>query len=217
VKKVGKMVVTSGGAKGGSNQVKSPLFEKNARNFRIGGDIQPKRDLTRFVKWPKYIRIQRQKRILLQRLKVPPALNQFSKTIDKNQGKNYGSIFYGPSPLILSVSPILIINISIASQLLKLLAKYKPESHKEKHQRLQKEAESKKGGADAKKTPKPVVIKFGLNHVTELVEEGKAKLVVMAHDVDPIELLAFLPALCRKKGIPFAFIKGKARLGKLVH
>ena len=81
------MVVTSGGAKGGSNQVKSPLFEKNARNFRIGGDIQPKRDLTRFVKWPKYIRIQRQKRILLQRLKVPPALNQFSNTIDKNQGK----------------------------------------------------------------------------------------------------------------------------------
>ena len=84
----GKKVVTSStGAKGGANQVKSSLFEKNPRNFRIGGDIQPKRDLTRFVKWPKYIRIQRQKRILLQRLKVPPALNQFSNTIDKNQGK----------------------------------------------------------------------------------------------------------------------------------
>lgn len=81
----GKKVVTAsadvrGGAKGG----KSPLFEKNARNFRIGGDIQPKRDLTRFVKWPKYIRIQRQKRILFTRLKVPPVINQFSKTIDKN-------------------------------------------------------------------------------------------------------------------------------------
>lgn len=60
-------------------------------------------------------------------------------------------------------------------------------------------------------------MKFGLNHVTQLVEDGKAKLVVMAHDVDPIELLVFLPALCRKKGIPYAFIKGKARLGKLVH
>ena len=82
-----KVVTTSAGAKGGAKQVKSPLFEKNPRNFRIGGDIQPKRDLTRFVKWPKYIRIQRQKRILLQRLKVPPTLNQFSKTIDKNQGK----------------------------------------------------------------------------------------------------------------------------------
>lgn len=87
MKKVAKgKKIVSGGE--GSKQVKSPLFEKNARNFRIGGDIQPKRDLTRFVKWPKYIRHQRQKRILLQRLKVPPALNQFQKTLDKNQGKS---------------------------------------------------------------------------------------------------------------------------------
>ena len=82
----GKKVVTaSTGSKGGSKVgVKSSLFEKNPRNYRIGGDIQPKRDLTRFVKWPKYIRIQRQKRILFTRLKVPPAINQFSKTVDKN-------------------------------------------------------------------------------------------------------------------------------------
>jgi len=56
-----------------------------------------------------------------------------------------------------------------------------------------------------------------LNHVTTLVEEGKAKLVVMAHDVDPLEMMIFLPALCRRKEIPFCFVKGKARLGKLVH
>ena len=31
------------------------LFEKTPRNYSIGGDIQPKRDMTRFVKWPKYI------------------------------------------------------------------------------------------------------------------------------------------------------------------
>jgi large subunit ribosomal protein L7Ae len=98
-----------------------------------------------------------------------------------------------------------------------LLAKYKPETKKDKKTRLQKEAESKTGGADAKKQAKPLVIKYGLNHVTELVEDGKAKLVVMAHDVEPIELLVFLPALCRKKGIPYAFVKGKARLGQLVH
>jgi large subunit ribosomal protein L7Ae len=98
-----------------------------------------------------------------------------------------------------------------------LLAKYKPETKKDKKTRLLKEAENKQGGADAKKQAKPVVVKYGLNHVTQLVEEGKAKLVVMAHDVDPLELLAFLPALCRKKGIPYAFIKGKARLGQLVH
>jgi large subunit ribosomal protein L7Ae len=53
--------------------------------------------------------------------------------------------------------------------------------------------------------------------VTQLVEDNKAKLVVIAHDVEPIELMVFLPALCRKKGVPFCIIKGKARLGKLVH
>jgi large subunit ribosomal protein L7Ae len=115
-----------------------------------------------------------------------------------------------------SLSQLLLI-ISVASQLLKLLAKYKPENKKEKKVRLQKEAEAKANGQDPKKTAKPQVLKFGLNHVTTLIEEGKAKLVVMAHDVDPLELLAFLPTLCRKKGIPYAFIKGKARLGKLVH
>jgi len=50
-----------------------------------------------------------------------------------------------------------------------------------------------------------------------LVEQKKAKLVVIAHDVDPIELVIWLPALCRKMNVPFCFIKSKARLGKLVH
>ena len=102
-----------------------------------------------------------------------------------------------------------------------MLAKYSPETKKDKKTRLQKEAETKAGGkTDAKKgdkKDKPTVLKFGLNHVTELVEQGKAKLVIIAHDVDPIEMVVFLPALCRKKGIPYAFVRGKARLGKLVH
>merc|ERR1719277_1616489 len=64
---------------------KNPVFEKRPRNFRIGGDIQPKSNLTRFVKWPGYIKLQRQKRILLQRLKVPPSIAQFQHTLDKTQ------------------------------------------------------------------------------------------------------------------------------------
>lgn len=94
-----------------------------------------------------------------------------------------------------------------------MLAKYSPETKQEKKDRLKKDAE--KGGAG--KTPKPVHIKFGLNHITTLVEEGKAKLVVIAHDVDPIEIVVHLPTLCRKKGVPYCFIRGKANLGKLVH
>jgi large subunit ribosomal protein L7Ae len=36
---------------------------------------------------------------------------------------------------------------------------------------------------------------------------------VIADDVDPIELVVFLPALCRKMGVPYVIVKGKARLG----
>ena len=52
-----KVVTTAGGAKSSSGP--DSLFKKTPRNFRVGGDIQPQRNLTRFVKWPKYVRIQR--------------------------------------------------------------------------------------------------------------------------------------------------------------
>jgi len=187
--KAGKKVVESKGGAGGSSAGSGSLFKKNPRNFRLGGNIQPKRDLTRFVKWPKYVRIQRQKRILLQRLKVPPTINQFSQTINKNE----------------------------SSKLFKLLAKYSPEDKKAKTQRLKEKAEAVKAGKGGDKDSKPKILKFGLNHVTTLVEEGKAKIVVIAHDVDPIELMVHLPALCRSKGTPFCFVRGKASLGRLVN
>jgi len=65
-------------------------------------------------------------------------------------------------------------------------------------------------------TPKPILVKFGFNHVTDLIEAGRAKLVLIAHDVDPIEVVLWMPTLCVKKDIPFAIIRGKARLGALV-
>merc|ERR1712176_1144978 len=63
----------------------------------------------------------------------------------------------------------------------------------------------------------PHVIKFGLKHVTYLIESKKAKLVCIAHDVDPLGLVVWLPALCKKMDVPFCIIKGKARLGSVVH
>nr|XP_054103206.1 60S ribosomal protein L7a-like [Callithrix jacchus] len=66
-------------------------------------------------------------------------------------------------------------------------------------------------------TKRPPVLRAGVNTVTTLVENKKAQLVVTAHDVDPIELVVFLPALRRKMGVPYCIIKGKARLGRLVH
>jgi large subunit ribosomal protein L7Ae len=38
--------------------VVNPLLEKKPKNFSIGQDIQPKRELTHFVKWLRYIRLQ---------------------------------------------------------------------------------------------------------------------------------------------------------------
>jgi len=176
------------GTKTTKKAAQNPLFEKRSRTFGIGGDIPPKQDLTRFVKWPEYVRLQRQKVILHQRLKVPPAIAQFSHTLDKNT----------------------------ATQLFQLLNKYKPESKQEKKARLLKEAEAKTAEGDkstTKDSKKPVYAKFGLNHVVALVEAKKAQLVVIADDVDPIELVVFLPALCRKMGVPYVIAKGKARLG----
>jgi len=49
-----------------------------------------------------------------------------------------------------------------------------------------------------------------------LVESKKAQLVVIAHDVDPIELVIWLPALCRKMQVPYCIVKGKARLGAII-
>ena len=40
-----------------------------------------------------------------------------------------------------------------------------------------------------------------------LVEQGKAQLVVIAHDVDPIELVIWLPAVCKKMGVPYCIVK----------
>jgi large subunit ribosomal protein L7Ae len=167
---------------------RNPLFEKRPRSFRIGGDIQPKRDLTRFVRWPKYIILQRQKRILLQRLKVPPALNQFTQTIDRNQ----------------------------ATTLLKLLRRYQPESKQKKKERRLEAAKAKAENKQPAETKAPVAIRYGLNNVTGLIEEKKARLVIIASDVDPIETIVWLPQLCRKQEVPFCFIRGKARLGKLI-
>jgi len=165
------------------------LFTKDARDFRVGRDIQPTRDLSRFVRWPRYVRIQRQRSILKKRLKVPPPINQFANTLDKNQ----------------------------ASLLLKLLYNYRPETPEEKQKRLTDAAKAEVKNAESDPSKKPRVLKFGLNHITTLVEQKKAKLVVIAHDVDPVDLVVWLPALCRRMDVPYCVVKSKARLGHLVH
>jgi large subunit ribosomal protein L7Ae len=165
------------------------LFQPNPRIVGIGQARKQKLNLTRFVKWPKYVRLQRQRRVLLNRLKVPPAIAQFSRTASK----------------------------PLAAKILKFLNKYRPEEEKHREQRLKSAAAEKvKGNTKPVDTGKKVIA-YGLNEVVNLIERKKAEFVVIAHDVDPIELVLYLPALCNKMNVPYAIVKSKARLGSVVH
>lgn len=75
-----------------------------------------------------------------------------------------------------------------ATQLFRLLHKYRPETKAEKKERLRSMAQKKTEGGDATAKKKPITLKYGINHVTNLIEQKKATLVVIAHDVDPIEV-----------------------------
>ena len=62
----------------------------------------------------------------------------------------------------------------------------------------------------AKKTGK---LKKGTNEATKAVERGVAKLVVVAKDVNPKEIIMHLPALCEEKDIPLVPVSSKEELG----
>lgn len=53
----------------------------------------------------------------------------------------------------------------------------------------------------------------GTNEVTKQIERGAAKLVVMAEDVSPEEILAHVPLLCEEKGVPYGYVGAKQELG----
>lgn len=49
------------------------------------------------------------------------------------------------------------------------------------------------------------------------LKRKKAILVVIAHDVDPIEIVLWLPCLCKKMDVPYVIVKSKSRLGTVVN
>jgi len=187
------------------------LFQARPKDWTLGVAVPHKRDLTHFVAWPRYVRLARQKRILLNRLKCPPAINMFRHSLDK----------------------------ATAVSLFKLMNKMRPEEDAARRKRRIANAkrlaevmtpikEGEKVDLKARRaarqqvlkeiaSQRPIALRFGLNTVTHLVTRNKAQLVVIASDVDPIELVLWLPALCRKKKVPFCIVKNKARLGQLVH
>jgi len=164
-------------------------FKPRPKNFTVGCSIQPKTyKLGRMMKWPKYIRTQRQEQVLRQRLKVPRTIAQFQNAADKN----------------------------LALAAFGLFKKYSPPTKAERKQRLKKIVAAKASGEEAN-IEHSNQIKFGLKHVTNLVQRKQAKCVLIANDVLPLELVVWLPTLCHKMDVPYAIVKSKSTLGKLVH
>lgn len=91
---------------------------------------------------------------------MPALINQFNTAIDKPNAKS----------------------------ILKLLSKYRPESKQEKAARLKLRAAERVEGKTETIDAKPALVRYGIREVTTLVEQKKAQMVVIAHDVDPIEV-----------------------------
>jgi large subunit ribosomal protein L7Ae len=164
-------------------------FSARPKNFGVGQDLPYARDISRFMRWPHFVTMQRKKRVLQRRLKTPPALAQFSKTLDR----------------------------STRTEVFKLLKKYAPETRKERNQRLKAAADAK--AKDPKKTVStkaPLAVVTGIQEVTRAIEKKQAKLVVIACNVDPVELVLWMPALCRSQKVPYCIVKDMARLGDVI-
>lgn len=59
-------------------------------------------------------------------------------------------------------------------------------------------------------------VRIGTNEATKAIERGIAKLVVVADDVEPKEVIMHLDPLCNEKKIAIAHVKTKQDLGRAV-
>lgn len=57
-------------------------------------------------------------------------------------------------------------------------------------------------------------IRIGTNETTKAIERGIAKLVVVAQDVEPKEVIMHLSPLCNEKKIPYVQVKSRQELGR---
>src|SRR3989344_6666800 len=64
-----------------------------------------------------------------------------------------------------------------------------------------------------KKTGK---VRVGANEATKAAERGTAKLIVIAEDVSPAEIVMHLPLICKEKNIPVSYVSTKKCLGQYV-
>ena len=127
------------------------------------------------------------------------------------------------------------LSLSLVTQLFKFFHKYRPESKAQKRERLRNLAKTKAKGGQLPAVKKIIAVKYGIHNITRLIEQKRAVLVAIAHDVDPIEveeffkmqtstlsffvslplfffqLVVWLPSLCRRMNVPYCIVKSKSR------
>jgi len=57
-------------------------------------------------------------------------------------------------------------------------------------------------------------VRKGTNEATKAIERGTSKLIIIAEDVEPPEVVAHLPMLCEEQGTAYVFVPSKQELGK---
>lgn len=56
-------------------------------------------------------------------------------------------------------------------------------------------------------------VRKGTNETTKAIERGSSRLVVIAEDVEPPEVVAHLPILCEERNSAYVFVPSKQQLG----
>ena len=59
-------------------------------------------------------------------------------------------------------------------------------------------------------------VRKGTNETTKAIERAQAKLVVIAEDVQPPEVVAHLPLLCEERKIPYIYVPNKEKIGTAI-
>ena len=57
-------------------------------------------------------------------------------------------------------------------------------------------------------------VRKGTNEATKAIERGISKLIIIAEDVEPPEVVAHLPLICEEQNTPCAFVPSREELGK---
>ena len=57
-------------------------------------------------------------------------------------------------------------------------------------------------------------VRKGTNEATKAIERGISKLIIIAEDVEPPEVVAHLPLICEEQNAAYAFVPSKQELGK---